>query len=160
MATVNPSIVRMFNEEPQDLATVQYTDSWRDGVDGVPFYVSEGSTVTVVFPNTGPSYGTDIDVNTNTGVITLNTVGDFVFELTATAFCNTAGAMYQWYNVDNESALGQAVPVGTPVSLVYLPADTANVSLRITAPEGTEFQYPAQITDASAIVQIASGFVA
>lgn len=126
----------------------------------VPQYNNGGSTVQVVFDESGPEYGSDISVDTTTGVISVS--GGLVYTFTATAEINVPGATYQWYEVTSGTpvALGSSAPVGTPVTLAWTPADPADVALFVTAKEGTTFSYPTQLTNAQAVVQVASGFVA
>lgn len=127
----------------------------------VPQYNSVGSTVQVVFDESGPEYGSDISVDTTTGIISVE--GGLVYTFTATAEINVPGATYQWYEVTNApdiSPLGESAPVGTTLITAWTPADPGDVALIVTAAEGTTFSYPAQITNAQAIAQVASGFVA
>lgn len=126
----------------------------------VPQYNSVGSTATVVFNESGPEYGSSISVNTTTGIITV--AGGLVYTFTATAEINVPGATYQWYEVTSgtPSPLGSSAPVGTTLSTAWTPADPGDVALIVTAADGTTFSYPTQITNAQAIVQVASGFVA
>jgi hypothetical protein len=125
----------------------------------VPQFNSAGSTVGVLFDATTNGVGTDIDVNLNTGVITL-TGGALTYELVATASTNVAGATYQWYDLTNDQAIGTVANVGFPVTALFKNDNDADIALRVTSPAGTSFQYPAQVTNATAVVNVISGFVA
>ena len=124
----------------------------------VPQYNSLGNSVTTVFDQASPIVGSGVSVNTTTGDITLAT--GLTYALTGTAFVNVAGATCQWFSLTANTFLGQPAPVGTPCTLVVTTAGTLDVCLKVIAPTGTSFQYPAQITNASATVEVVSGFIA
>lgn len=125
----------------------------------VPQYNSAGSSVGVLFDATTNGVGTSIDVNLNTGVITL-TGGPLTYELVATASVNVPGATYQWYDLTNDVVFGAVANVGSPVTGLFKNDNDADIALVVTSPAGTSFQYPAQITNAQAVVNVISGFVA
>jgi hypothetical protein len=157
--SVNPSILKMFSDVAQPLATVAYTGSWREGVPGVPFYESLGNTVTVIFNQVANNYGGAFDWDTNDGRIFLDTNGDYVFSFTGYCEVNVPGATCQWFKLDTGDALGQPTPAGTPNTLIYTPASSEILIFRVTAPAGQNFEYPAQVTNATALCEVASGFI-
>lgn len=125
----------------------------------VPQYESAGTSVNVLFDATTNGTGNSIDVNLNTGVITL-AGGPNTYQLSGTANVSSAGATYQWYDLTNDVAFGPVVAVGNPVNALFKNDNDADVALKVTSAAGTSFQYPAQITHAQAIVNVISGFVA
>lgn len=124
----------------------------------VPQYDTAGTTVNVLFNQSSLVEGTDIAVSENTGVITLAT--DLTYSLYASANVNVAGATYQWYDLTNDTALDVAMPVGVPITTMVTTTEETDYCLRITSAEGTEFVYPAQITNGQLVVEVVSGFIA
>jgi hypothetical protein len=124
----------------------------------VPEYETAGTTVNVLFNQSSLVEGTDIAVEENTGVITL--AADLTYSLYASANVNVAGATYQWYDLTNDAALDVAMPVGVAITTMVTPSVETDYCLRIISAAGTEFVYPAQITNGQLVVEVVSGFIA
>lgn len=160
MAIAEPSILQA-TLTPNDLFEVQYTDSWREGVDGVPFYVSAGAYKSMPF-QAGTTRGSDITMFDTTFYLT---GGDFVYSLQANVFCTIPGATYQWFQlpagtppVGDGNYMWSPTPCGTPSEFTWTPADNESIVLRVLAPTGTVFEYPAQVTGGSVLIQQLAGY--
>ena len=156
MATANPSLYAVFATVPRNICPVAYTDSWQEDVPGVPYYQNGATSASVVYDN-GTLFAGE-DVNCDGTLFTLT--GDLVYGLTANVECNIPGATFQWAEIIDsvEYPIWQPSPCGTPYTSFWHPADPATIVLKVYAPEGSSFSYPAQNLSATASIQVVDGY--
>lgn len=154
-------------EFTQNLFSVQYTDSWRPGVNGVPFYAGETSPFAISFLDTfqlgSGIAGGPVEGNPYSGWMleTDNTT----YVLSATLDSNVPGLTYAFtdgdYNIltATDSTTGAIAKAGTPLEVEYYTTfgegeSFASVFLTVFAPEGqNKFQCPAQISNVKVIIK-------
>ena len=165
MANIIAIVSATPNTETQNLFTVEYTDSWREGVNGVPFYQGLGAT-DVLFYNINESNGTSIIPE---GPVEGQPFAGFnlydaniPYILSATLNCNVAGATYAWCDstgavLPNTTASGDIAAVNTPLQTMFIPtheAGATEVKLVVFPPAGSDtFSCPAQISNVRVILQ-------
>lgn len=154
MATANPSVLHA-TVTPIDLFEIAYTGSWREGVPGVPYYVSGGEEQ-ITASEEGTVRGSDISLAAN--ALFELAGGSFVYSITANVFCTVPGATYQWFQEAAENYIWEATPCGTPSTFIWTPADDEVLTLRVQAPAGTTFEYPAKVTGGEVTIQVVSGY--
>lgn len=151
--TASPSILSA-TVTPVELATVDFTGSWREGVPGVPYYVNGGPFQALACQQ-GSTNGTDVSLTDATFSLT---GGDFFYSIRANVTCNVPGATYQWYQDSAEDYMFTATPCGTPSEFIWTPAGNEDIELRVKAPDGTVFEYPSAVTGGYVIIQVVSNY--
>ena len=157
MAIANPGLTVGATQE-QDLFSVETTDSWREDVPGVPFYQPVDKITTVVTGFLVKQIGTDSSLDTDTGIIQLDS--GFTFNVTARAFLapnakQTGTCMI--VDADTDMPLSFAVPIGEiAISVVTTTAPT-NVKFVVIS-DSSEWDYPSQIVNATFGAQVIDGF--
>jgi len=156
MATVNPSITFATNTT-QNLFTIIETD-------GVASYGTVGSSAVVTYGNIELSVGANIELNAGNGEWVLYGNANTVYTLTASVATNQVNpnATYGWYDMDTGNVVGVTAPVNTPLNISYTKQDGNGVVVALTVvnSDSQAFQYPAQVTAASATITEASGYEA
>lgn len=135
---------------PQDLFEISFP------LTNVPQYDKVASPQNVIFNEAITSSGTQIALDTNTGVITLDSGSDYV--LSAVVDTNrplpavsTAGC--QWYDLTNDVAFGAFTKFGETCTAIITAGTSTDVVLRVFSDTDT-FEYPNQITSGSFNVQL------
>jgi hypothetical protein len=129
----------------------------------VPNYIPVENTLTVVFENYS-AVGTEIDLNFGTGQWEL--AADYTYSFSAIAYLTGVSygdnviPTYQWFNVTTQEYIGNPAPIGTLLTYGYTTTETTVVELRVMAPNGVSWTYPATLRDIAATIQVTSGFVA
>lgn len=135
---------------PQDLFEISFP------LTDVPQYDKVASPKAAIFNEAITSSGTQISLDTDTGVITLATGADYVLSAvvnTSRALPPVSTAGYQWYDLTNDVAVGAFTKFGeTCTSIITTSVDT-DVVLRVFSDTGT-FEYPNQLTSGSFNVQL------
>ena len=156
MAIANPSLMTVYATTPKDICPVAYTDSWRDGEPGVPYYENGATSISVTYDDTNIVVGEDISCN---GVL-FDLTASLVYSLTAIVNCNVAGATFQWFEVVDtvETAISAATPCGTSFTTYYQPGTNTTIVLKVLAASGTSFTYPAQVTNSTVSILVTDGY--
>jgi hypothetical protein len=157
MATVNPSITYATNSTTQNLFAIYQ-------IDGVTSYGTIGLASVVSLDTAQVSVGANIEYNTGRGEWTLfgNANTAYTFTASVTTRNVNPDSTYAWYDTISGNVIGTTAQVGQPLTVSYF-KDTANaavVSLTIVNANSENFQYPAQIVNASASITEVSGYEA
>jgi hypothetical protein len=150
------TVQTVYNTGSQNLSVLVYP------LPGVPGYESLGNAVAMTFNTVGNDVGTDATIDGVTGTITLATDVTFLITVHATTNSSTAG-FYKFVDIENSVATGLPTPFGQTLSLTITPGvnDSTELTYHILActESGADWLYPAQIQNATLIVQAISGFV-
>lgn len=126
----------------------------------VPQYDKLADGATVIFDTEGDSGGTGIALDTDTGILTLDTT--LSFSLTATVNTNmplnpVTEAGYQWFNVTADESFGPFVKFGEACTATITTTEESEIVLKVYSNE-SEFAYPNQLTSASFTAQVIGGY--
>ena len=111
------------------------------------------TTSNVVFDAVDEIIGSDIGINTETGIIDVSPTLTYTLSAIGSIDVLPTDVTYQWYNVTAEEFLGQSAVVGTPVTATFSPDVLSDIALVvITSPN--EFIMPTHIYDVHASIQI------
>lgn len=135
---------------PQDLFEISFP------LTDVPQYDKVASPQQVIFNEAITSSGTQIALDTDTGIITLDTGSDYVLTATVNTSrqlppVSTAG--YQWYNITDDEAFGSFTKFGETCTAIISAGTELEVVLRVFS-DTDSFEYPNQITSGSFNVQL------
>lgn len=159
MTTANVSVVSVHSSGPNYLYTTT-TDQFNNTV-----FNSAGRSATIIMDTVDVNKGANVSYNSTTGVFSL--VGNITYQLTGSArLINSAPdqAALQWVDKTIGGTVGQPAKFDAIASTnitYYTPARDTTVVLTaaIAAPTSTlTWQYPAQLTNATAAVQAVSGW--
>jgi hypothetical protein len=147
MATLNPGIVSLFNLEPQQLYTIE--DPLQNGV---PAFVAGNSSVVVTFDNATANLGSGVSYDSETGVISVD--GDSSYLITARIDTTSkTPTSIRWVETSSGNVFGAPVAAGETLTLVVNPAEANDYQLEAFTDNGSRFEYPSAITNASLTVQ-------
>lgn len=122
----------------------------------VPSYNSVASPQTVVFNEAITSSGSQIALDTTTGVISLDSGSDYVLSAvvnTSRAVPANSTAGYQWYDLTNDVAFGAFTKFGETCTSIITAGTALDVVLKVYSDTDT-FDAPNQITSGSFNVQL------
>jgi hypothetical protein len=168
MATATVSVVSVHNSTPIQLYTIGNIQTpWTNGDIGQPVIQSNaGRSPTLIMDTTDVNVGANVSYNSTTGVFSLS--GGLTYQLTASArLLNSTPdqAALVWVDKTLGGTVGQPAKFDTVSSTnitYYTPASNTTVVLTaaIGGPtSGLTWQYPAQITNATAAVEAISGWI-
>ena len=150
--TITTSIVSYYNEAPQQLYSI--TDPLQNGV---PQFVAGESTAVLTFDNYTSERGSDITVDGATGQVTVQ--GDISYLFTAR--CDTTSKTPTLIRLEESSsgqAFGAPARAGETLSVMVSPADENDYQIVAYTADGSRFQYPDSIVNATLVVQAANGY--
>jgi hypothetical protein len=126
----------------------------------VPYYDSYGSIITMLFPDYRTAIGTDVDIDSDTGVITLQQDIQYQFTVTAQAQSNAASqnGYFILYDEVAEATIGVPTPFGETFVTTVIPNAETTYRVICVNSSGAKWLPPAGILLATITVAAVSGF--
>jgi len=126
----------------------------------VPYYDSYGSIITMLFPEIRSAIGTDIDIDLDTGVITLQQDITYQFTVTAQAQSNAASqnGYFILYDELAEATIGVPTPFGETFVTTITPGAETTYRVICVNSSGAKWLPPAGILLSTIVVTAVSGF--
>lgn len=158
MATASPSLLVAINQSTQDLFEISFP------FDNVPQYDSVGTSAIMKFPTTLSTVGTDISINSSTGIVTLAAGKTYKIEARAFSTLNSKQNLSTYIALTSGGNLSTAisfkVPMGEQAVAFITTTNSTTIAVGIVDTEDSDVSltYPTQIEKAGLAVQVVDGF--
>lgn len=152
MSTINPTVLSAYNDAAQDLFTIE-------DLDGVSRFVAGSSQEIVSFNTLASNIDTDASFDAATGELTVGAVSTLTTYLITVFLDNTSQApsSFALYSQSTFGPIRRAA--GQTLTAIVGPfLEETVIQVAAYTDDGTLFQYPSQIRNASIVVQAISGY--
>jgi hypothetical protein len=151
MATINPSVWSAINTA-QDLFIIAYP------FPQVPAYVSKGPRVPLVYNFIPTNIGSDIEIDKETGNITL--AGGITYSISLAADITGVQGCYQLQLQADGEPVGKPAPGGFTLVTTITPAETTVYQLAVFTESGDDWEAPSQVKNTALTIIAVSGYEA